>query len=234
MNNIFNVSEKIANIVIRFPKASEVFKSYNIDFCCGGNKPLSEAIEKNGLDPVEVIRKLEEAYEEASKLKDSGKDLHTFSPGELIDYIVNTHHVYLQSELPKTGELITKILRAHGANHGEMLAKVHKQYNNLRMELEQHLIKEEEIVFPLIKRYEKQPSQEFYDKINETIVGLEAEHEGAGDIIKDLRRITGHYAVPEDGCTTFRLTYRKLEEMESDLFQHIHLENNILFPRFKK
>jgi regulator of cell morphogenesis and NO signaling len=233
METRFNISDSIGDIVAKFPKASEVFKKYNIDFCCGGNRPLSEAVRKQGLREEEVLQSLEEAYEETSILREKGIDWRTARFSDLIDYIVNTHHAYLNRELPELGLMIGKVLRAHGAVHGEMLSKVHKLFNNLRMELEQHLIKEEEILFPLIKEYEDNPSPELLDKGVKVIGELEGEHEGAGDIIKELRRITGHFKAPEDACMTFILTYHKLEELESDLFQHIHLENNILFPRFE-
>lgn len=158
-------------------------------------------------------------------------DFRRMKSGDLIDYIVNTHHIFLKNTLPEVSELSAKILRVHGPNHNELF-KVHRLFSNLKTELDQHLIKEEEILFPLIKEYDVNQSSELLEKINTVMKETEDEHEGAGDILKALRKITEDYKVPDDGCTTFRLTYSKIQEIESDLFQHIHLENNILFKRF--
>jgi len=230
---IFKSSDSIGVIAASFPKSMEIFKDYNIDFCCGGNRPLIEAITEQGLNETEVMNKLEDAYNKAVNIENKEIDFTKLSYSDLIDHIVNTHHAYLQVELPKIGELVNKILRVHGQGHSE-LAKVHKLFSNLRMELEQHLIKEEEIEFPTIKEYERSNSKELLEKIVAGMEELENEHEGAGDILKELRKITNGFVAPEDGCNTYRLTYNKLRELEEDTFTHIHLENNILFPRLQK
>lgn len=227
----FNTLQSIGEIVSILPKASEVFRKYNIDFCCGGNRALAEAIKEQKLNEAEVMQKLEEAFVETKELTKK-INFREMKSSELIEYIISTHHAYLKRVLPETGELTSKILRAHGANHQELF-KVHKLFNNLRTELEQHLIKEEELLFPLIKRYEDNPSQQLLEEINRVMKETEDEHEGAGDILKELRRITGEYSIPDDGCRTYQLAYSMLEEIEGDLFQHIHLENNILFKRFE-
>lgn len=227
----FQTSQRIGDIVATLPKASEVFKIYQIDFCCGGNRPLSEAIEELQLEADEVLNKLEEAYEDTIQSK-SQTDFIKLSSAELIDYIINTHHAYLKSSLPQISEYTTQILRVHGSNHSELFT-IHKLFHNLKTELEQHLIKEEEILFPLIKEYEKNATSELLTKVHSVMKETEEEHEGAGDILKELRKITNDYSKPEDGCGTYCLTYDKLQEMEGDLFQHIHLENNILFQRLE-
>lgn len=226
----FNTLQSIGEIVSILPKASEVFRKYNIDFCCGGNRVLAEAIKEQKLNEEEVMQKLEEAYLETKELSKNVNFREMKSP-ELMDYIVNTHHAYLRRTLPETAELTTKILRAHGGNHQELF-KVHKLFNTLRMELEQHLIKEEELLFPIIKKYEDKPSQELLEEIKRVMQETEDEHEGAGDILKELRKITKEYSVPDDGCRTYHLAYSMHQEIEGDLFQHIHLENNILFKRY--
>lgn len=230
MEHRFRLSDKIGDIVSRFPKASDVLKKYHIDFCCGGNRPLSEAIKEGNLNESEILEKLDEAYENASILKEKNIDWNTAPLSDLADYIVDTHHTYLKKELPELSQYIAKILRVHGGGHKELFT-VHKLFGNLNMELEQHLIKEEEILFPMIKEYEKKPSKNQLEKTVAVLDELEKEHSGAGDLLKELRRITNHYSTPEDGCTTYEITLNKLEELESDLFQHIHLENNILFKR---
>ncbi len=121
-------------------------------------------------------------------------------------------------------------MRVHGINHN-VLFRVHKLFSMLKTELEQHLLKEEQILFPLIKEYDINPSVNQLQKINEVINETEEEHEGAGDILKELRKITNDFKVPNDGCNTYVIAFKIIEELESDLFQHIHLENNILFKR---
>lgn len=229
---IFKSSDTIGVIATNFPKSMDIFKDYNIDFCCGGNRPLIEAIGEQELNEAEVMDKLQEAYDKTINIENEEVDFSKLSYTDLIDHIVNTHHAYLQVELPKIGELVNKILRVHGQGHSE-LARVHKLFSNLRMELEQHLIKEEETEFPAIKEYERSNSKELLEKILGTMKKLENEHEGAGDILKEIRRITNGFTAPEDGCNTYRLAYIKLRELEQDTFTHIHLENNILFPRLQ-
>ena len=226
----FHSSQKIGEIVTKFPKAADIFKEYRIDFCCGGDRTLLTAIKEQNLNEAEVLGKVNTLYEEIKNVKTEDIDWEKASMSELIDHIVNTHHAYLGVELPRVSELTTKILRVHGEGHPE-LSKVHKLFHSLKMELDQHLIKEETIEFPLIKEYENNKTEEALDKAIKVVKELEDEHEGAGDILKELRKITNDYAVPEDGCNTYTLTYAKLQELEADLFQHIHLENNILFPR---
>lgn len=232
MNNKFTGIQAVGQIVVEFPQAAEIFKKYRIDFCCGGDKLLSVAATKLNLNEDVVLKQLNQAYSIMEKQKKQGEevDWRQQSLTQLIDHIVNTHHLYLQKEMTQISELVTKILRVHGENHSE-LAKVHKLFHTLKMELEQHLITEEEILFPLIKEYEQSPSRQLLDKIKKVTHDIENEHEGAGDIIKELRKITNQYALSSDACTSFRIAYQKLEEMESDIFQHIHLENNILHPR---
>lgn len=232
MNNKFTESQAVGTIVAEFPLAAEIFKQYRIDFCCGGDKSLSVATKELNLDQNLVLDELNQVYQkmQGQNSADGEIDWRRQPLSQLIDHIVNTHHIYLQREMPLISELVTKVLRVHGANHSE-LKRVHKLFHTLKMELEQHLITEEETLFPLIKEYENNPSSQLLCKIKTETNEIESEHEQAGDIIKELRRITNQYALTPDACTSFRLVYQKLEEMESNIFQHIHLENNILHPR---
>ncbi len=234
MEMIFTGNDKIGEVVARFPGASNIFKEYNIDFCCGGNRSLSLAFKQQNLNEEEVLAKLNQAYERALKLQEGSRDWREASSAELIDYIVNTHHAYLQKELPLLSEFVTKILRVHGPTHGEVLSRLYKLFHSLKMELDQHLIKEEEVLFPLIRQYEQNPSEELRAKAAAELNDLESEHQSAGDILKEMRAITDGYTLPEGACRTYTLTFHKLAELESDLFEHIHLENNILFPRLTK
>jgi len=177
--------------------------------------------------------KLEEAQHSVAELQGKEVDWQTAPLGELVDYIVDTHHSYLNRELPRLSELTMAILRAHGSSHQE-LSNVHKLFHSLKTELEQHMIKEEDVVFPLVKDYEEEGSTMALSRAVTIVKELESEHEGAGDILHTLREITKEYAIPGDVCQTFCTSYEKLVELESDLFQHIHLENNILHPRLKE
>ena len=233
MDALFSSSERIGDIVARFPKAGKIFTEYGIDFCCGGHRALSEAIEEWGLDEAEVLGRLGESYQDIMGQDRKDVDWREEPAPKLMDHLLNTHHVYLRRELPQLSGLVTTILRVHGASHGEVLSKVHRLFHNLKMEIDQHLIKEEEIVFPLIREYTENPSSSQLKRIVEMNGELMNVHDGAGEILKGLSKITDQYSVPADVCSTYEMTYRKLEDLESDLFQHIHLENNILFPHFE-
>ncbi|GAA0772917.1 iron-sulfur cluster repair di-iron protein [Clostridium subterminale] len=228
--NKFNSSQTVGEIVSIMPKASEIFKQYKIDFCCGGNRPLTDVLYELHLDENLILNKINEIFEESNNTKEVSIDFRALTSSELIDHIENTHHAYTKRVLPELGELTTKIMQVHGINH-KVLFRVHKLFSMLKTELEQHLLKEEQILFPLIKKYDKNPSVKQLQNIDEVINETEDEHEAAGDILKELRKITDDFKVPNDGCNTYVITFKTLEELEADLFQHIHLENNILFKR---
>jgi len=231
MNYKFNVQDTIGQIVTVFPGASQIFYKYNIDFCCGGDRSLSTAINTQGLDEKKLIDELNTRYQGFTDKNEKFTDWAKENPSKLIEYVVNTHHAYLNIELPKISDLVLKILNVHGKKHEELF-KVHRLFNNLRTELEEHLVKEEEFLFPLILEYEKEKEEKVKNVALKFIDDLEQEHTGAGDILKELREITDHYNAPKDACATFEFTYKKLCELELDLFEHIHLENNILFNNF--
>ena len=229
--NKFNSSQQIGNIATEFPKSKDLFKEYRIDFCCGGERPLIEAIQEQKLDETEVMNKLNNLYEEYSTESDlSDKNWQEAPLSQLTDHIVNTHHAYLWSELPRISKLATTILRVHGEHHPE-LSKVHKLFHTIKMELELHLAKEEAVQYPAIKKFEETNDLADLKEAVRIIRELQDEHTEAGNVLKELRDITDDFTSPDDGCETYELTYNKLKELESDVFQHIHLESNILFPR---
>ncbi len=223
---------KLGEMVARYPCTGDVLQQFQIDFCCGGNRPLREAIEERGLSAELVVNKLNEACERIQP-DQTQVDWGQKSCGELADYVVHRHHAYLNVELPQLSELTTKILRVHGANHGE-LQQVHRWFHTLKMDMEQHMIKEETDAFPAIRDYERDPSREKLKRVVEIIETLEAEHNESGDLLKKIREAANHYAIPADACPTFARTYAGLEKLESDMFQHVHLENNVLFPRLQR
>ncbi|WP_078430033.1 iron-sulfur cluster repair di-iron protein [Alkalihalobacterium alkalinitrilicum] len=231
METIFDFSTKTGEIVTRLPETSTILKKYKIDFCCGGNRPIGESIKEKNLNGDEILEQLNNAY--IKSLVKPSVTWNEITNSELIDHIISTHHAYLSSILPELSQFTTKVFRVHG-NQCPELTKVHQLFHSLKVELEQHTIDEENNVFPLIQAFEENRSSEIISKLSENIKELEDEHEGAGNILKQLREVTNDYSVPDWACMTFQLTYQKLEDLESDLFQHIHLENNILFPRVTK
>ncbi|MTI81890.1 MAG: iron-sulfur cluster repair di-iron protein [Firmicutes bacterium] len=233
MDQIFETSDKIGDIVSDFPKASDVFKKYNIDYCCGGNRTLSAVLENSNINENELMKDLNEASKETQELAEKVVDWKTASLSELVDHIINTHHRYLENTLPMLSEITLKVLHAHGINHKEIF-RVHKLFNTLKTDLEQHLVVEEKLYFPFIKEYEKTENRDALNKAVKVIQQLESEHETAGNILKELRDITKHYSLPDDACPTYERTYNTLEDLESDIFRHVHLENNVLHPRLIK
>ena len=228
----FNESSKIGEVVARFPKAADLFIENKIDFCCGGNRPLSEAAKDSDSDVSKIVDDLNKLYEEFKNASSEDRDWQVEPLDELVEHILNTHHGYLWDELPRLSQLSTTILKVHGEHHPELF-KVNKLFSMLKMELEEHLTKEETLQYPAINEYVKTKSQRDLQKSIHIIDELEEEHSNAGDILKELRVVTKDYIIPDDVCPTFELVYQKLQELELDLFRHIHLENNILFPRLR-
>ena len=233
MEKMFNGATKTGEIVTQFPRASQILKEYRLDFCCGGNRPIREAIAEKSLNEEEVLSRLNTLYAETKELNEQEVNWETERYSSLIDHILNTHHAYLDNVLTELNGFVTKVYRVHGMKHPE-LSQVYNLFHRLKLELEEHLIQEEDKVFPKIKAYEEDQSQDTLHRVLDTIDALEQEHEEAGNLLKELRAVTDNYTLPEGACTTYTLMYLKLEELESDLFQHIHLENNILFPRLER
>mgnify|MGYP002620103983 CR=1 FL=1 len=233
MEAAFNGSERVGDIVAGFPAAGNLMREYRIDFCCGGNRALSEALEERRVDKRTFLDRLNQLYREALERKTLTTDLREKSPAELIDHIVQTHHAYLRRELPLLSEFVTKILRVHGDVHPELEA-LHDRFHRMKEELERHLIAEEEAVFPLIRKAGQTGAQAGGAEAAKAIGEMEDDHSAVGDLLKEMREITRDYRLPEDACRTYTLAFRKLEELESDLFEHIHLENNVLFPKFRR
>lgn len=234
MKKHFNKEQRIGEIAAIFPKATDIFMKYNIDFCCGGDRPLDVALKEKNINEEDILGKLNKTYEEFQNKEQEDIDWRRASMVDLIEYIVNKHHSFMKNELPVTGELLNKILKVHYVDHGDVLSKLNRLFNSLRTEIEEHLIKEEELLFPAIIDYEKNPSKDLLNKALRVMKETEDEHEKAGDILKEMRKITDGYKVPCGACGSFERTYQKLQDIEADLFQHIHLENNILFERLKK
>lgn len=230
MNNKFTGQEKIGEIVTVFLGASNLFKEYKIDFCCGGSQTLAAALQQRNIDEASFLEKLNEAYQKEQQQNNQNIDWRKASYSELIHHIVHTHHEYLSNELPVLSAFVTKVMYRHGMDHPE-LQQLHQLFHELKEEMEEHLVKEEQTLFPLIQEYEQTGSSSILEQVLQTIEELESEHNHTGELLKEMRIVTNNYQLPRGACRTYTLSFLKLEQLESDMFQHIHLENNVLFPR---
>lgn len=233
METVFERTSMVSDIVTKLPQASDVFKKYKIDFCCGGHRPLYLAVQERGLDESEVLNTLHELYEQKKAQNEMTVNWTEASYSELINHIMQKHHAFLYNELPALSQFVTKIFRVHGHSHPE-LEELHSLFHTLKPELEKHTVKEEQEAFPLIKQYEEDQSSDSLQKAQSYLQSLEDEHEGAGDVLKKIREVTNDYTLPEGACMSYQLTFQRLEALESDMFEHIHLENNILFQKLMK
>ncbi|WP_433946309.1 iron-sulfur cluster repair di-iron protein [Paenibacillus sp. SN-8-1] len=226
----FKAEDMVRDVVVRFPKSSDYFRSHRIDFCCGGNRPLNEALEERGLNTEEVLKDLHKLLNDHPVTEDH--DNHAaWSSNDLIAYVVNKHHAYLREELPLIEQNVKKVYRVHG-QEGDHLAEIHRLFGILKTDLLEHTEKEEANVFPKMINWESAKEAETLTKLRSSISELEAEHDSAGDILKEIRKLTEDFTPPAHACTTYRMTYSRLEELEAMTFQHVHIENNILFPRY--
>ncbi|MBI2271210.1 MAG: iron-sulfur cluster repair di-iron protein [Bacteroidetes bacterium] len=223
----------IGDIVSKDFRKAEVFKKFGLDFCCGGKKTLAKACREKGIDVVQVEKELK-AVEE--KTASPSQDFNTWDLGFLADYIVNTHHKYVLQAMPVIFEYTQKVAKVHGERHPEAI-EIANLFLKVVDELNRHMMKEENVLFPYIKILTStkkdlknlEPSP--FGTIENPVRMMEMEHEQVGDLVESINKLSNGYTPPTDACTTFRLSYAKLKEFEDDLHQHIHLENNILFPK---
>lgn len=235
MNIQINQNTTVGELVIAHPQLRKTLEKLGIDYCCGGKKPLRIAAQEAGVPWSTVETALNETLEKRAETV--ARDWNTASLNELVDHIVKTHHAFTREQLVRLDGLLDKVEVAHGAHHGEMLAELHRIFSSLRSELEPHLMKEEQVLFPLIKQTEacvkdggKKPVSHCGSVAN-PIQQMESEHEDAGSELATMRQLTNGYKLPDDACQTFTALYEGLIALENDLHLHIHLENNILFPK---
>lgn len=207
--------------------AIAVFNQHKIDFCCGGASKLDAACAKLGLEAPAILEQLNRAQHHTGK--DSQKDWTALEPAELIDHIVDTHHRYLESVFPELLETAEKVVQAHGANHpwlGELLEHVHYLVEDLKP----HMMKEEQILFPMIRNMEKGVVTGHCGSVENPIRVMLMEHDRAGNLLHKINELTDGYTPPEDACETFKHLYKLLQRVEEDTHLHVHKENNVLFP----
>jgi regulator of cell morphogenesis and NO signaling len=226
---------RIADIATQNPATIRVFQQFGIDFCCGGKRPLAEACAEKQITFGELTSALASA--ETTNAAATGIPGADAKLGELIRFIVGHYHAELRTELPRLTQMAAKVLDAHGAKHPEVFPELVRVFAGLKAELDSHMMKEEQILFPYVERLEALaatgetlPASPF-GSIQAPIGMMEHEHDDAARALARLRQITGAYTPPADACNTFRGLYYGLAELEKALHEHIHLENNVVFPR---
>lgn len=224
-------SPTIADLVRESPLRANVFERRRIDYCCNGKRTLEEVCAERGWDPADLRAELDAAPEAARD-----KDFDAMPLAELAEHIVERHHAYLRTNLPSIAQKARRVVEAHGGNHA-FLADLLQVFQGLSDELSQHMMKEELVLFPLAVRMEEAEKSGAAapaapgGSVRNPIRMMEHEHDDAGRALETLRSLTSDFEPPADACNTFRALYAQLEDLERDLHLHIHLENNVLFPR---
>jgi regulator of cell morphogenesis and NO signaling len=222
--------QSVGEFVRQKPTRARVFESLKIDYCCGGKVSLVRACEKRGIEVGEVLQAISTNDEQA----DLGTlvDVDTMALTELADHIEATHHAYLREELPRLDAMTEKVARVHG-DKDERLYKMRQAFVALKAELEPHMMKEERILFPIVRQLEASTErQEFHcGSVANPIRQMEHEHDQAGDALAILHESTDAFTPPEWACNTYRAMLDSLARLEADMHQHIHKENNVLFPK---
>jgi len=217
----------VGEIVANDFRTAATFKKAGIDFCCGGKQSFSDACAKNGIDAIELEN---EIIEIAAEPQNEFMNFKNWDSVFLSNYIVNTHHKFVLKTLPELIFYTQKIADVHGINHPELI-EVADLFDKINAELMQHLKNEEEVLFPAIKKVIDDNQSKAKKTVETEITRMFGEHDFAGGAMDNINRITGGYKLPEDACNTYRVAFQLLEQFEDDLHSHVHLENNILFPK---
>jgi len=224
------VNATLADIVAGNYRAAAVFERHGLDFCCRGRMRLEDACHEHGLDYDAITAELDQAaVDPADQAPDS-------DPVALIDLIVKRHHAYVRDSIPTIQQHLAKVVSKHAANHPE-LGDIDRKFAGVCDALMLHMVKEERVLFPYITLLARSvaehaaPPPDMFGTVQNPIRMMEIEHQDAGDELADIRRLTASYQAPQDACSTFRVLYAELEAFERDLHRHVHLENNVLFPR---
>jgi regulator of cell morphogenesis and NO signaling len=223
----------LADLAATSPNAIRILEQYSLDYCCGGKQPLEEACTSKGITSDQILREIDQA----SRATAADRDWQTAPLDELVSHIVETHHAYLKRDLPVLETRLRKVVAVPGARDPQKLPRLAAVFAGLRQELETHLHKEEAILFPFIVQYGRAESRNQpippvpLGSFANPIAAMEREHTEAGEALLEIRDLTGGYNPPSYACTTLRALYDGLKALEQDLHIHIHLENNILFPR---
>lgn len=220
----------LAQIVDRHPELARELERRGLDYCCGGARTLAESVAADE-DPLAVA----EALDAIAAAEPVAAAWTSMSATELVDHLEAVHHRYLWDELPRISALVDKIVAVHGERHPE-LAEIAARYRELRADLEPHLVKEERVLFPMIRELEASATAPSFHcgSLRNPISVMLREHDDAGELLAELRRLTDGYRPPADGCATYAACFAALAELESDTHLHIHQENNVLFPMVER
>lgn len=225
--------ETLGQIAAKDLRKAEIFKKYGLDFCCGGKKTVKQACAEKGLDVTRIEQELQQPDKNPITRPLPYGD---WSLDFLADCIVNTHHSYVKKSLPEIRGYAAKVAQVHGSSHPELPA-VQQLVEEVARELTSHMLKEEKVLFPYIKDLVAADSNErplqaaHFGTVQNPINMMEMEHEMVGKKMEEIRMLTNNYTLPDDACASYNLLFRMLDEFENDLHIHIHLENNILFPK---
>ena len=225
----------LRELVLETPAATRVLEKLGIDYCCGGNQSLEQACRAANL-PIDQVLDSLEAAELATKPEGKDRDWQQEALADLVAHITSTHHKYTRSEIARLAPLLEKVRSVHGQNHPE-LQSIQTSFLGLADELTMHMMKEEMMLFPYIVRMEESVIEGQpilpppFGTVQNPVSMMMHEHDSAGDALRAMRQASGGYAAPADACVSYQTLYRTLAEFEADLHQHIHLENNVLFPR---
>ncbi len=230
-------SLSVAQLVVERPGRSRLFEQMNIDYCCGGKLPLKEACLRRGLDVAAVVKRISASDADASTAHAANIDPSKMPLTDLADHIEDTHHAYLRTELPRIRYLIDRVCKAHGASDPR-LASLREAFIGFSDELSAHMLKEEHVLFPLVRQIDQGMAAPAGSRtgpgcgsISNPIRQMEAEHDAAGNALAWMRTATDGFTAPANACGTYRAMIDALHELEQDMHQHVHKENNVLFPR---
>ncbi|MDQ3265393.1 MAG: iron-sulfur cluster repair di-iron protein [Myxococcota bacterium] len=215
----------VSQIVLDHSECATILVRHRIDYCCNGGLPLAEACKKRGVDPQELLGELEEAITQRSEPR--GADPRTLKTDELVAHIVRRHHRYLRGALPFLVPLATKVARVHGAHNANLL-DVRDLVEELADTLEPHLDHEEQVLFPVLVGENPE------ENLAATLAANHGDHLEVADLLEELRNASHNYHLPGTACSSFTTLYRELQALEADLFEHVHLENHVLLPRFAR
>jgi regulator of cell morphogenesis and NO signaling len=227
-------TKTVGDLAAEDPAAAHTFEKLGIDYCCGGGSTLENACRTAGLSVKQVTDSIESL--KAAHATAPDRDWRTAPLADLVAHILNTHHQYTRAELARLAPLFDKVCAAHGQNHPE-LADIRDTFGALAQELSTHLMKEEMVLFPYILRMEEAALENVpaapppFGSVRNPVAMMVHEHDGAGQALREMRAASHGYTPPPDACASYRILYQLLAELEADLHTHIHLENNILFPR---
>jgi regulator of cell morphogenesis and NO signaling len=230
---IENANRTVKDLAVQIPGAARVFERLGIDYCCGGNTPLSGACSRAGLRLGEVLLALEATQREEPA---PARDWSHAPLAALAQHIVEKHHAFTRAETTRLEALFAKVCGVHAARHPE-LSRMQATFNEMAAELRTHMMKEEHILFPYLAAMEQAVLEKrsapgaMFGSLSNPVRAMMKEHDSAGEALRALREASHGYATPEDACVSYRELYGSLEAFEADMHTHVHLENNILFPR---